>query len=136
MNRLRDEFKDSGVTTLYVYPNEGEKRGAVFQHQLEYGASQESAWLDVGDLVTLTGATTTPEAALLVREGDRWRAVYAGRIDDRYVHFGVERAHVEHHDAEDAVRAALADRPIPNPGGPPVGCGIMRNVGGDPAGAT
>ena len=53
------------------------------------------------------------------------REVYRGRIDDRYVSFGHERPQAMHHDLEEAIRSALANRPVLPPGGGPVGCAIM-----------
>jgi hypothetical protein len=67
----------------------------------------------------------TPEAAVFVPDGSGWREVYHGRIDDRYLSFGHERPHATQHDLELAIGAALAHRPVPPPGGDPVGCAIM-----------
>ena len=125
MERLQAEFLQHGVVTFFVYSNAGEQRSVVNAHQRAYGSSVESVWMDVGDVAELAGATTSPEAALLVRDGARWRLVYVGRIDDRYVHIGLERTTVQHHDVENAVQAMLTSKPVPAPGGPPVGCSLM-----------
>jgi hypothetical protein len=53
------------------------------------------------------------------------REIYRGRVDDRYVSLGRERPFARKHDLEDAVRAILSNRPVPPPGGPPVGCSIV-----------
>ena len=128
MERLQRAFAGSGVHTLYVYANSGEEAEAVRRHQLEFGAPADEGVLDrAGDLVRSVNATTTPEAALLERTGNGWRVVYLGRIDDRYVHIGLERPVAEHHDLERALQAATHGKPVPGPGGPPVGCSIMVN---------
>ena len=77
------------------------------------------------NLVRMTHATTTPEAVILLPQGGELHEVYRGRIDDRYLELGRERPQAMHHDLEEAIRAVLADKPVPQPGGPPVGCSIM-----------
>ena len=129
MERLQVEFRQRGVVTYFVYSNDGEVSRVVNAHQQMYGASIESAWMDAGEVAVFAGATTSPEAALLVRDGARWKPVYLGRIDDRYLHIGLERTTVQHHDVEDAVEAMLAGRPVAAPGGPPVGCSLMLRPG-------
>jgi len=76
-------------------------------------------------LARLTGANVTPEAAVLIVEGKTLKPVYTGRIDDRYLSLGTERPAATRHDLEDALAAILANRPVPAPGGPPVGCAFM-----------
>jgi hypothetical protein len=76
-------------------------------------------------LVALAHATVTPESAVFVVEGGTLREVYHGRIDDRYLDIGQERPQAQHHDLETAITAALAGKPVPQPGGPPVGCSIV-----------
>src|ERR1035438_1564352 len=46
-------------------------------------------------------------------------------IDDRYFSIGQERPQPQQHDLEAAISAALADKPVPQSGGPPVGCSIV-----------
>ena len=42
-----------------------------------------------------------------------------GRIDNRYLSLGTERPQATHHDLEEAIRAVLAGKLVPQPGGPP-----------------
>jgi hypothetical protein len=53
------------------------------------------------------------------------REVYRGRIDDRYLSIGQERPQPQQHDLEAAISATLADKPVPQSGGPPIGCSIV-----------
>ena len=130
MERLSARFAAQAVLTRYVYANPYETAAGVGQHQAEYKAPQAEARLDTkAVLVHATGARTTPEAVLLLHEGATWRVAYRGRIDDRYVHIGLERAHAEHHDLENAVTAALAHQPVLPAGGPAVGCAIVTAEG-------
>ncbi len=123
MERLSSRFS---VPTLYIYPNTYETLAESKLHQSSFGASPADARTDPsGDLVRSTGARTTPEAVLLTRQGTAWHVAYRGRIDDRYIHIGLERGHVEHHDLEAALTAVSAGRLAPPPSGPAVGCAIM-----------
>jgi hypothetical protein len=70
--------------------------------------------------VKFSGATITPEA-VVVANG---KVVYRGRIDDRYVEIGVERAAPTTHDLADALTATLAGTPIARPITQAVGCFI------------
>jgi hypothetical protein len=67
----------------------------------------------------------TPEVAVFVPASSELREVYLGRVDDRYIALGQERAAATKHDLADAIRAVLNHQPILKPGGPPVGCAIV-----------
>jgi hypothetical protein len=123
--RLTQEFTGQGVRFRWVYPNPGDTAVVVAQHNRDYSISAK-AILDHGQaLVQLAHATVTPEAAVFEVNGGQLREVYRGRIDDRYLNLGLERPIAEHHDLEAAIAATLADKPVPQPGGPPVGCSIV-----------
>ena len=66
----------------------------------------------------------TPEAAVFDGVG---RLAYHGRIDDRYVDFGVDRPAPTTHDLADAVTAVLAGAPVSRAAVPAVGCTIVRH---------
>ena len=72
-------------------------------------------------LVRLTGATVTPEAAVL---GPQGRLLYEGRIDDRFADFG--RAHdlASVHDLRRALDAIQAGKPVAVARTKAVGCDI------------
>lgn len=127
MKRLREEFSAQGVRFWFVYPNEGERPEEVRTHQSSYDAGGE-ALLDVTSaLVRMAGARVTPEVSVLVPEGDsRWRPVYTGRIDDRYIRIGQERPKPTEHFAERALASVLRGRRVEAATGVPVGCGIMH----------
>jgi hypothetical protein len=59
-------------------------------------------------------ATTTPEAAIFLVEGNGLREFYLGRIDDRYLDIGQERPHAlqlqQDHAQARANLACLANR--------------------------
>jgi hypothetical protein len=109
----------------WVYPNASDTAQVVADHNREYSISGDTILDPRQSLVQRAHATTTPEAAIFLVEGNGLREVYHGRIDDRYLDIGQERPQAEHHDLESAIAAALAGKPVPQPGGPAVGCSIV-----------
>jgi hypothetical protein len=127
IQRLQKEFAAQNVTTWYIYANAGETSAGIRKHELAYG-SEEHVLLDPHHrLVALTRAKITPEVAILVPDGadlDAFHVVYRGRIDNRYIHFGLQRPRATEHDLEQAIANVLQHRPVHQPDGPPVGCTI------------
>jgi hypothetical protein len=125
VQRLTREFEPLGVRVWFVYPNPGDSAKVVRAHNLEFSITAHSALDTRHSLTRMAHATTTPEAAVFVPHGEELREVYRGRIDDRYLSLGTERPQATRHDLEDAIRAVLAGKPVPQPGGPPIGCSIV-----------
>jgi hypothetical protein len=119
---LNKEFSPQGVRFWWVFPNQSDNAHVVSQHNKDF-AIHENSLLDVSQsTVQRAHATETPEAAVFTAD---MREVYHGRIDDRYLDIGRERPRAGHHDLEAAISAALAGKPVPQPGGPSVGCSIV-----------
>jgi thiol-disulfide isomerase/thioredoxin len=72
-------------------------------------------------LVKATGATVTPEAAVLSADG---KLAYRGRIDDCYTDLGKRRVAPDQRDLRDALAAVLAGRPVARPRTTALGCPI------------
>jgi hypothetical protein len=72
-------------------------------------------------LVKATGATITPEAAILTPDG---KIAYLGRIDDRYVELGKRRIAPTRRDVRDALSALLASKPVKDPRTRAIGCPV------------
>jgi hypothetical protein len=125
MQRMAKEFVSSSVYIWFVYPNPGDNAKVVRAHNAEYAVIARTALDTDQTLAKMAHATMTPEAAILIPNGDQWREVYRGRIDDRYLSLGDQRPQAVHHDLEDAIGAILKNQPVPQPGGPPVGCSII-----------
>ena len=123
--RLDGLFRQQGVVVLSVYPNSQDTREVVATHDRQFAATGQTLIDPQQRLVHMARARITPEAAVFCPTGAGWRVVYLGRIDDRYLSLGKERPSATRHDLEDAVRATLAHRPVPSPGGPAVGCAIV-----------
>jgi len=129
IEQLTQQFRSQGVQFWWVYPNPSDTADVVRRHQDEFHIEGQAV-LDTGQRLTrMAHATITPEVAIVVPAATGLREVYRGRIDNRYVSLGQERPSATHHDLEEAIRAVLAGRAVPHPGGPPVGCSIVpRNL--------
>ena len=125
IKRLTQKYGPKSVRLWWVYPNAGDTAQVVADHNREYSITGDTILDPRQSLVERAHATTTPEAAIFVVEGNGLREVYHGRIDDRYIDIGQERPQAGHHDLESAIAAALAGKPVPQPGGPAVGCSIV-----------
>ena len=83
-----------------------------------------STWvllLSLLSLAAMAAQAPEPSSVLAVVNG---RAIYVGRIDDRYVDLGLERPAPTTHDLADALTAALAGKPIARATTQAVGCFI------------
>ena len=125
IQRLAGQLEPMGVKVWFVYPNPGDTAEVVRAHDVEFSITPHTALDTRQSLTRMAHATTTPEAAVFVPQGEELREVYRGRIDDRYLSLGTERPQATRHDLEDAIRSVLANKPVPQPGGPPVGCSIV-----------
>jgi hypothetical protein len=67
------------------------------------------------------GVSVVPSVAVIDPAG---RAVYRGRIDDRFVQIGRERAAANRRDLREALEEVLAGRPVSVAQTPAVGCAI------------
>ena len=121
IKRLYDQFSPQGVRFRLVYPNRLDSAPAIEKHLAEFSFPAIAERDPQHSLVRMTGATITPEAAVLDRQN---RVLYLGRIDDRFVELGSERPRAAHHDLQNALRASLAGKPIEPARTQAVGCFI------------
>jgi len=131
IQRLEKEFAGKPVVFWVVYPNATETDSGVLHHQASYALQGASLLRPGAGIMALAHPTVTPESVVLVPDkaaGGGLRAVYVGRIDDRYVDIGRERPQAVRHDLEAAISAVLSHRAVAPPGGPPVGCGIVSEA--------
>ena len=119
MNRIATQYGAKGVRTYLVYVepdlDEAEASKHARQHQIGFPALLDRQQ----QLVKVTGATISPEAALVSPEK---RVLYHGRIDDRIVAPGQRRVEPTTRDLREALEAMLAGKPVPNPVTKAVGC--------------
>ena len=108
VERLRAAYEPRGVRFWLVFVDPSEPAAAIRTHLMTFDQHATAIRDPRHELVKLTGATRTPEAAVFVHEGPRSRLVYRGRIDNRYVAVGRARPKASSHDLQDALDAALA----------------------------
>jgi hypothetical protein len=122
VQRLARTFGPKGVVFRLVYPGHADGDAAIRTHlqAFAYQGVTEAVRDPQLALVKHTGATITPEAVVVVKG----EVVYRGRIDDRYVELGVERAAAATHDLADALTAAVAGKPVARRVTQAVGCFI------------
>jgi len=119
IQRLHRAFGPKRVAFRLVYLDAGEPVEAIRTPLRQYGYDIPALRDPRHDLVSRTGARTTPEAAVFT--ADR-RMVYRGRIDDRYVDLNKVRASPTRHDLREALAAVLAGTPVQPRTTDAVGC--------------
>ena len=126
VRRLYDKYAARGVSFLMVYPDPAENESDIRAHLADYDYPREFV-LDVEHaLVKMAGAKTTPEAAVFVAGVDGPQLVYCGRIDDRYVDFGVERPAPTRNDLEQVIKTLIAGQRVELRRTQAVGCTIAE----------
>ncbi|MCY3776783.1 MAG: redoxin domain-containing protein [Candidatus Aminicenantes bacterium] len=126
LRRLHEAFSPRGVRFWLVYVDPQEEAGSIRRHAGEFQLPGEILRDSGHDLVRLTGARVTPEAAVFDAGG---RLVYRGRIDDRYTDFGKARARPNRRDLMLALESVLQGEPVAEPVTPAVGCFIADLAG-------
>ena len=124
IRRVAAHYAGDGVQVWLVYPNAGELPAAVRAHAAAFDYGLPVALDPGGVLAVRAEVTVTPEVAVFDRAG---ALAYRGRIDDRYLDFGVDRPQPTTHDLADALAAVLAGRPVPVARTHAVGCAIVRH---------
>ncbi len=125
VRRLTARYAASGVRIWLVYANRDELPAAARAHATAFDYGLPVALDPGGVLADRAGATVTPEVAVFDRAGS---LAYLGRIDDRYLDFGVDRPVPTTHDLADAIAAVTAGRPVPVARTRAVGCAIVRHA--------
>ncbi|HXS94248.1 MAG TPA: redoxin domain-containing protein [Candidatus Limnocylindrales bacterium] len=121
MNRIRDAYAGRGVGVYAVQADasvtaaEAAKYAEEYRYRFPLLVDAEQV------LVKWTGATITPQAAVLSADG---RVLYLGRIDNRVADFGKARQSATSEDLRIALDAVLAGRAVPVPRTKSIGCAI------------
>lgn len=121
VGRLHGKFASRAVTFFLVYPDADESAEAIAKHLKEFAYPFPGLRDPRHELVKKSGVKITPEAAVFDAKGN---LLYRGRIDDRYVDFGKQRAAPTVRDLDQALEAILAGKPAPPAAGPAIGCFI------------
>ncbi len=125
IQRLDREFTPQAVHFWWVYPNPADTTAVVRRHDEQFDIHADEVLDTEQRLTRMAHVAMTPEVAVFLSTAAGLREVYRGRIDDRYLALGQERPAATQHDLETALRAVLANHPVPKPGGPVVGCSIV-----------
>ena len=125
LRTLTADYRERGVQLLFVHPNPRSSLVQVQDHAKAYNITAPVLLDPTQQLVRATGATKTPQAAVIDRAGE---VRYLGRIDDTYAGFGQKRPQPTRHDLREALDAVLAGRPVAIPRTDSVGCFIPRPV--------
>jgi peroxiredoxin len=123
LNRIREAYAGRGVLVYAVQADTSVAENEVARYATEYRYSFPLLLDPHQVLIQLTGATVTPEAAVLSPDG---KVLYLGRIDNRVADFGKARPQATEHDVRDALDAVLAGKPVLHPVTKSIGCAINR----------
>ncbi|MDX1432935.1 MAG: redoxin domain-containing protein [Gammaproteobacteria bacterium] len=117
VRRLHRSFAARGVRFWLVYPDPDLGAEDIRAHLDAYGYEMPALRDPEHALVARARAQVTPEAAVFLPDGS---LAYHGRIDDRYVAIGRQRAPTRH-DLEEVLEAVLAGRDPESGFEPPAG---------------
>jgi peroxiredoxin len=123
LNRIAKEFSPRGVAFYGVQGDATIPDADVRRHAKDFDYTFPYLFDPYELLATFTGATATPEAAVLSPSGDLW---YLGRIDNRLEDFGKQRVQVTEFDLRNTLEAVLNGKPVPHARTKALGCAITR----------
>ncbi|NUL82621.1 MAG: redoxin domain-containing protein [Armatimonadetes bacterium] len=107
VSRIAAEYAKKGVKTLLVYPDPALNGKTIQRHQQEFKLPSMAIHDKEHKLVNAFGATVTPQAFLLLPNGE---IAYQGRIDDRYADYSKLRREPNRRDLRNALDAVLAGK--------------------------
>jgi hypothetical protein len=117
------DYRSRGVSCVLLYEDLNTEAGAIRRHMSEYSYGNVPAAIDSRrEIASRAGATVTPEAVVLDRQGI---VRYRGRIDNFYAAIGRSRRQATEHDVRRALDSVLAGSPVTSPQTTPVGCSIV-----------
>jgi len=122
-NRIEQTYAPRGVLFYAVQGDATVPADQVRRHARDFGYAFPYLFDPQESLAAFTGATTTPEAAVLSPRGD---LLYLGRIDNRLEDFGQQRVRITEFDLRDALDAVLNGKPAPHARTHALGCSIVR----------
>ncbi len=109
LRRIAAGFATRKVSFWLVYADPAETEISIRKHMEEYRFPGAAVRDPRHLLARRAQAKVAPEAAVFDSAG---KLAYVGRIDDRYINFGKERATPRTHELESAISAVLSGRPV------------------------
>jgi hypothetical protein len=122
---LAAKFVKQGIAFTLVYPVGTDTPNVIREHVKKFGYAMPVARDTAQELVKYTGVTVTPEVAVIGAGG---RVLYKGRIDDRYVEFGMDRPQPTERTLERALDAIVQGKPVAVPETRAIGCFLPELV--------
>jgi thiol-disulfide isomerase/thioredoxin len=120
IQQISKQYADRASFWL-VYPDKSDSPQEIRKYLQDYGYRLPALRDPDHVLVKVAHAQITPEVAVFDRNR---QLIYDGRIDDWYVDLGRARSAPMTHELDDAIRAALAGKPVPKSEVRGVGCYI------------
>lgn len=121
INRIAQEYAARGVAFFAVSADASYSAEVIRKHDEEFQLGIPTLLDPEHVLVRHTGATLTPEVAVVAPDGE---VRYLGRIDDRAVDFGKTRVEPRRRDLRLALDELLAGKPVSEPLHKSIGCAI------------
>ncbi len=121
LNRISDAYSSRGVVFYAVQGDATVSLNAVREHVREFAYTFPYLVDPEESLAAFTGATATPEAAVLSPAGE---VLYLGRIDNRLEDYGRPRVRITEFDLRETLDAILAGKPVPRSRTKALGCAI------------
>jgi hypothetical protein len=121
IERLYETYSGRNVDFWLVYADRRDGAAKIRDHLRDYHYKLTALRDPAHRLVKRCGATKTPEAVVFAADG---KAVYRGRIDDRFTDFGKSRSAPSRRDLQEAIEAVLSGRPVKVANTAVVGCFI------------
>jgi len=121
MNRIHDAYSSRGVLFYAVQTDLTIPEAAVAKYAHDFNYAYPLLLDPAQQLVHLTGASVTPQAAILASDG---KLLYLGRVDNRVEDFGKQRLTPTVLDLRNSLDAILAGKPAPHATTKSVGCAI------------
>ena len=110
IQRICSEYAPKGVSCDLVYVDPSLSKADVQKHAQDFGYTGVPAILDGAQtLVKATGATITPEAAVV---GPSGKVLYRGRIDNVWAALGKRRQEATEHDLRKALDDIVSGKPV------------------------
>lgn len=124
INRIAVQYAKN-VRFFLVYADKEISAEKARSHAKDFGYKMPLVIDGKYQLVRATGATVTPQVAVLNADGKR---VYLGRISNLYVGFGKKRARVTRHDLRQTLDAIVAGKAVPQATTTAIGCFIPDGI--------
>ena len=126
LERLHAQTKAVGGTLYLVHARTDVTSERAIAHAREYGLTMPVLLDHEHALVDRLNATVTPEGVVLVRDGDTWRQVYQGSVNNLYASLGNRRDAATEHWLRDAIAAAAMGGSVTPKYRTPLGCFIEQ----------